>query len=97
MIYIAFTLVCFSFYFAYSRVKKRLLYTESVVEHYESAITEYQTENKKLELMAIDALNCDEVKQLQADAMTLKTKYESLITQYNDLRKAYNQHIFKSN
>ena len=47
--------------------------------------------------MAIDALNCDEVKQLQADAMTLKTKYESLITQYNDLRKAYNQHIFKSN
>lgn len=97
MIYIAFTLVCFAFSFAYHRMKKRLIYTESVVDHYESAIADYQTANKKLELMAIDALNCDEVKKIQADAMTISTKYKDLIKQYDELRKAYNQNIFKSN
>ena len=97
MIYIAFTLVCFAFSFTYHRMKKRLIYTESVVEHYELAIADYETANKKLELMAIDALNCDEVKKIQADAMTIKTKYEDLIKQYNELRKSYNQNIFKSN
>ena len=97
MIYIAFTLVCFTFSFTYHRMKKRLIFTESVVEHYEIAILDYESANKKLELMAIDALNCDEVKKIQADSMTIKTKYEDLIKQYDELRRAYNQNIFKSN
>ena len=97
MIYLIAVLIVSVLYYVYSILRAKITYTQGVLSHYEDIISDYQKENKKLESMAMDAINCDEVRKLQADAMVLKEKYEALIIQYNDLRKAYNQNIFKSN
>ena len=97
MIYLIAVLIISILWYVYHRLTAKITYSQGVLSHYEDIITEYQRENRKLQSMAADALNCEEVRKLQADAMILKTKYEDLIKQYNELRKAYNQHIFKSN
>ena len=79
------------------RINISLVTSNAQVEYYIYLVEQYEQENSKLQNMAADALNCDEVRKLQADAMILKSKHEDLIKMYDDLRKAYNQNLFNQN